>query len=178
MRSADRSCNGADGADLRGLVLVPVRVHRLSRGRLASADLPGQGDDDARRAAQVAQQEDALELCRLAEEFGATGVQPGDGVIDVVHGEHDAVQAQRAGRRSDCPAPAAAGAWYLVSSSLPWPSGIRLIAISLRMPSSPTVRSAQTPSTGPLPSSSMPSSPKNVTAASRSSTTIARLAIR
>jgi hypothetical protein len=55
---------------------VPVRVHRLSRGRLASADLPGQGDDDARRAAQVAQQ-DALELCHLAEEFGATDVQPG-----------------------------------------------------------------------------------------------------
>jgi hypothetical protein len=76
-----RSCNGADGADLRGFVLAPVRVGPRSRGRLASADLLGQGDDDARRAAKVAQQEDALELRYLAEDFGAAGAQPGDGVV-------------------------------------------------------------------------------------------------
>jgi hypothetical protein len=29
-------------------------------------------------------------------------------------------------------APAAAGVWYLVSSSLLWPSGVRIIAMSLR----------------------------------------------
>jgi hypothetical protein len=75
------------------------------------------------------------------------------------------------------PALAAAGAWYLVSSSLLWPSGVHIIVISLRMPSSPTVRSAQGPSTCPLPSSSMPSSVKNA-AASRSSTTMATLSIR
>src|SRR5450755_5158061 len=65
-------------------------------------------------------------------------------------------------------APDAAGVRYLVSSSLLWPSGVRIIAMSLRTPSSPTVRSAQRPSTCPLPSSSMPSSVKNATAASRS----------
>jgi len=41
------------------------------RGRLASADLFGQGDDDARGAAEVAEPEDALVLRHLAEEFGA-----------------------------------------------------------------------------------------------------------
>jgi len=35
----------------------------------------------------------------LAEQFGAVGAQPGDGVVDVVDSEHDAMQAQRIGRR-------------------------------------------------------------------------------
>src|SRR6516162_6142891 len=74
--------------------------------------------------------------------------------------------------------PAAAGVRYLVSSSLLWPSGVRIIAMSLRTPSSPTVRSAHRPATCHLPSSSMPSSVKNATAASRSSTTMATLSIR
>jgi hypothetical protein len=65
-------------------------------------------------------------------------------------------------------APAAAGARYLVSSSLLWPSGVRIVAMSLRTPSSPTVRSAQRPSTCALPSSSMPSSVKNATTATLS----------
>jgi hypothetical protein len=52
-----------------------------SCGRLASADLLGQGDDDARGAAKVAEQEDALELRYIAEDFGAVGAQPGDGVV-------------------------------------------------------------------------------------------------
>jgi hypothetical protein len=38
---------------------------------MASADLLGQGNDDARGAAEVAEQEDALVLGYLAEEFGA-----------------------------------------------------------------------------------------------------------
>ncbi len=68
-----RHCNGADGANLQGFVLAPIRVRPLSRSRLASADLFGQGDDDARGAAEVTEQEDALVLCHLAEEFGAMG---------------------------------------------------------------------------------------------------------
>src|SRR5467141_3246131 len=76
----------------------------LSRSRLASADLFGQGDDDARGAAEVTEQEDALVLCHLAEEFGAVGAQAGDGVMDVVDREHDAMQAQRVGRRVLWPA--------------------------------------------------------------------------
>src|SRR5215472_1745600 len=75
-------------------------------------------------------------------------------------------------------APTATGVWYSVSSSLLWPSGVRIIAMSLRTPSSPTVRSAQRPSICALPSSSMPSSVKNATAASRSSTTMPTLSIR
>jgi hypothetical protein len=39
--------------------------------KLASADLFGQGDDDARGAAEVAEPEDALVLRHLAKEFGA-----------------------------------------------------------------------------------------------------------
>src|SRR4051812_23326897 len=54
------------------------------RGRSVSADLLGQGDDDARGAAQVAQQEDVLVLGHLAEELSAVGAQPGDGVMDVI----------------------------------------------------------------------------------------------
>src|SRR6266849_4372703 len=78
---------------------APVRVRPLSRSRLASADLFGKGDDDARGAAEVTEQEDALVLRHLAEEFGAVGAQAGDGVMDVVDSEHDAMQAQRVGRR-------------------------------------------------------------------------------
>jgi hypothetical protein len=62
-------------------VLAPVRVRPSSRGRLASADLLGHGYDDARGAAMVAEQEDALELRYLAEDFGAVGAQPGNGVV-------------------------------------------------------------------------------------------------
>src|SRR5271155_1921400 len=78
--------------------MSPVCARR-PRSRLGSADLFGQGDDDARGAAEVAEQEDALVLCHLAEEFGAVGAQAGDGVMDVVDSEHDAMQAQRVGRR-------------------------------------------------------------------------------
>src|SRR5438132_5946128 len=73
-------------------------MHRPAR-RLASADLFGQGDDDARGAAEVAEPEDALVLRNIAEEFGAVGAQAGDGVVDVVDGEHNAMEAQRVGRR-------------------------------------------------------------------------------
>lgn len=45
-------------------------------------------------AAEVAEPEDVLVLCYLAEEFGAVGVQAGDGVVDVIDGEHDTMQAQ------------------------------------------------------------------------------------
>jgi hypothetical protein len=50
-----------------------------------------------------------LVLRHLAEEFGAVGAQAGDGVIDVVDGEHDAMQAQRVGRRFSGSAPTHGG---------------------------------------------------------------------
>src|SRR6185437_5570723 len=63
------------------------------------ADLFGQGDDDARGAAEVAEPVAVLVLRHPAEEFGAVGAQAGDGVVDVVDSEHDTMQAQRVGRR-------------------------------------------------------------------------------
>jgi hypothetical protein len=113
-------------------------------------------------AVQVAEPVAVLLLRHLAEEFGAVGAQAGDGVVDVVDGEHDTMQAQSVGRRvrrsgadrRGAVAPIAAGLWYCVSSSLLWPSGVRIIAMTLRTPSSPTARSAQRPSICALPSRS------------------------
>lgn len=57
------------------------------------ADLFGQGDDDSRGAAEVAEPIAVLVLRHLAEEVGAVGAQAGDGVVDVVDGKHDTMQA-------------------------------------------------------------------------------------
>src|SRR5580765_6308765 len=64
------------------------------------------------------------------------------------------------------------------SSILPWPSGIRIMAISTRWPRSPVTRPDQSPSIIARPSSSRPSSAKNETAASSDSTTMPTLSIR
>src|SRR6202011_3073257 len=58
-----------------------------------------------------------------------------------------------------------------VSSSRPWPSGVRIITMSTWTPSSPLTRSTHRPSTGASPSSVMPSVVKKAIAAARSSTT-------
>ena len=58
--------------------------------RHASAELLGQRDDDARWAADVAEPIAVLVLRHLADEFGAVGAQAGNGVLNVVDGEHDA----------------------------------------------------------------------------------------
>jgi hypothetical protein len=94
----------------------------------------------------------------LANEFGAVRTEPSKGVLDVVDGEHDAVKAQRLRRAISGLALIAFVVWYVDSSSRPGASAIRIIAISLRMSSSPTTLPAQLPSIGILPSSSMPSS--------------------
>src|SRR5215831_17440847 len=65
----------------------------------ASAELLGEGDDDARGTADVAEQVAVLVLAQLADELGAVGAQPGKDVPDVVDGEHDAPYAQRVRRR-------------------------------------------------------------------------------
>src|SRR5262245_8860626 len=72
----------------------------------------------------------------------------------------------------------AGGAWNLVSSTRPWPSGARIMVMSARTSLSPTVPSTQGPSPCVSPSSSIPSSAKNSFAASRSSTTMRTLSIR
>src|SRR5581483_12214225 len=64
-----------------------------------------------------------------------------------------------------------------ISSRL-WPSGVRIMAISTRMPRNPVTPSAHSPSIGARPSGSRPSSVKNAMAASMSSTTMPTLSIR
>lgn len=71
--TADQGCSGqrkSNEARVRERSNTPITVPQ----RLASADLFGQGDDDARGAAEVAEQEDVLVLCHLAEEFGAVQI--------------------------------------------------------------------------------------------------------
>ena len=63
------------------------RVAPASEPRVASADLFGQGDDDARGAAEMAEPEDALELRHLAKETstirqGAGGSAPSSHQLD------------------------------------------------------------------------------------------------
>ena len=62
------------------------------------------------------------------------------------------------------------GAWKLISSRRPLPSGVSTIALSVRTPSSPTTRSTQPPSTCHSPCGLSPSSTKNAVAAATSST--------
>src|SRR5690349_9320199 len=85
------------------MVISPVVVLVSSGGSQAaatgpSADLLGQGDDDAFGATEVAEPVAVLVLRHLAHEFGAVGAQPGDDVVDVVDREHDAANAQRVRR--------------------------------------------------------------------------------
>jgi len=72
--------------------LGPAVSHRHARSWRLALPQTSQGSQDDRRA--------------------------GYGVMDVVDSEHDAMQAQRVGGGFSGPAPSAAGAWYLVSSSL------------------------------------------------------------
>jgi hypothetical protein len=73
-----------------------------------------------------------LVLLQLAGEFGVVGVQTGNDVLDAVDGEHDATYAQRVCRRVSGSALTAAGVRNFVSSGRPWPSGVRIIAMSAR----------------------------------------------
>ena len=59
-----------------------------------SAEFLGQRDDDAFGAAEVAEQKDVLVPHHLADELGAMGSQSGDGVLDIVDGEHEATDSQ------------------------------------------------------------------------------------
>src|SRR3954454_1573655 len=67
--------------------------------RPPSAQLLCQPDDDALRATQEAQPVAVLVLRELADECCTVAAQAGNGVVDVVDGEHDAAYAQRVRRR-------------------------------------------------------------------------------
>ena len=66
--------------------------------RQPSAELLGQGDDDAVRVAEVTEPVAVPVLSQLADELGAMGVQAGEHILNVVAVEHDATYAQRARR--------------------------------------------------------------------------------
>src|SRR4051812_34228306 len=91
-----RTVPDAFAAELR-LDLSP-RV-RSALDRRGSAELLGQSDDDALRAAQEAEPVAVLVLRHLADEFATVAAQAGDDVVDVVDGEHDAAYAERVRRR-------------------------------------------------------------------------------
>src|ERR1700704_984804 len=55
----------------------------------ASGEFLGQRDDDARRAAHVAESVLVLVLGHLTDEFGAMGAQTSDRVVDAGDGKHD-----------------------------------------------------------------------------------------
>src|SRR2546421_8775345 len=65
-----------------------------------SAELLGQPDDDALRAAHEAEPVNVLVLRDLAHEFGTVAAQAGDDVVDIVDHEHDAAHAPRVRRRA------------------------------------------------------------------------------
>src|SRR4029077_16818644 len=64
----------------------------------ASEEFLGQRDDDARRAAHVAESVLVLVLGHLADEFGAVSAQASDSIVDTFDCKHDAAQAQRVRR--------------------------------------------------------------------------------
>src|SRR5262249_57510483 len=64
----------------------------------ASAELFGECDDDALRAADVAEPIAVLVLRHLSNELRALGVQAGKDVLNVVDSEHDVTYAKRVRR--------------------------------------------------------------------------------
>ena len=149
----------------------------VARGTV-SAELLGQPDDDALRATQEAEPVHVLVLRDLADELAAVAARRAttssmSSTANMMRRMPSALAGASSGS-----ALTAGGVWNLVSSTRPWPSGVRIIVMSARTSVSPTVLSTQGPSTWVSPSSSMPSSAKNALAASRSSTTMRTLSIR
>jgi hypothetical protein len=66
--------------------------------RAASADLLGERDEDALRATDITEPIAVLVLHQLAYQFGTVGAEPGNDIVDVFDGKHDATYAQRVRR--------------------------------------------------------------------------------
>src|SRR5258708_451252 len=100
LRDGDRvfltySTTGRANEPVNGsLGLLDMTPYGRPRAGAASAELVGQGDDDALGAADVAEQVFVLVLHHVADEFSAVGAQAGKDVLDVVDGEHDAPYAK------------------------------------------------------------------------------------
>jgi len=154
--------------------LSPCEYREASR----LADVLGQRDEDALRAADVTQAVLVLVLDHFANEFGAVGTTAGKDILDVVDGKLMRPMPSVFAGAVLASTRAAFGVWNFDSSSRLCRSGVRIIAMSARTPSRPTTRSTQLPSTVVSPSSSRPRARKKATAAARSSTTIPTLSIR
>jgi hypothetical protein len=99
-------------------------------GESESKEFLGQRDDDARRASHVAEPVLVFVLNHCADEFGAVGARAGHGVVD-------SSTANMIWRRPSVFVGAIAGSAAtscglrnFVSSTRPWPSGVRIIAMS------------------------------------------------
>ena len=64
----------------------------------ASADLLGQPDENALGASDVAEPIHVFVLDYLVDELRAVFAEPGERIVEVVHGEHDTQVAQRVHR--------------------------------------------------------------------------------
>ena len=154
----------------RAISQMPARIWAL-------ADLLGEPDENALGASDVAEPIHVFVLDDFVDELRAVLAEPGQGFIEVVHGEHDAEVAEGVDRSV-----AVIGNRRRREKArefdLPWPSGIRIIAVSTRWSRSPVTRPDQSPSIMARPSSSRPSSTKKEIAASSDSTTMPTLSIR
>jgi hypothetical protein len=72
----------------------PATRHVHGEARSALSELLRKPDDDALRAADVADPIRVLVLYHVANQFGAVGAQARDDVVDVIDGEHDAADAE------------------------------------------------------------------------------------
>src|SRR5207245_2611996 len=137
---------GSISGDFPELAQRRLLTPSLAAGPEPSADLLRQLVDEPLRAADVAEPVDVLVVLHLANELPAVGSQASEDGVDVVDCECEMADARGVRRRVRVAA-RADGAWNLISSSRPWPSGVSIIAYSTRTPSRPTTRSTQPPST-------------------------------
>ena len=154
-----------------------ARSHRCPSVSWALADLLGEPDENALGASDVAKPIHVFVLDDFVDELRAVLSEPGKGFIEVVHGEHDAEVAEGVDRGVAVIGDRS-GVRKRESSILPWPSGIRIMAVSTRWSRSPVTRPDQSPSIMARPSSSRPSAAKKEIAASSDSTTMPTLSIR
>jgi len=139
--------------------------------------LLSQPDENALRASDVAEPIHVFVVDHFVDELCAVLAESGQRIVEVVYREHDAEVAEGVYRR--VPVIGDRRRREKRDSSIPpWPSGIRIMAISTRCSRSPVTRPDQSPSIIARPSSSRPSSAKKEIAASSDSTTMPTLSIR
>ncbi len=130
----------------RGDAEVGAPYGRLARS-LGGEPL-GKLDDQPFRTADIAEPIAVLVIPDLADRVEALVPQAGDDRVVAVDLERD-VPAPSRFTGMGCAPWSSAGAWYLTSSSLPLPSGVRTNTSSARTPSSPLILSTTSPAHHP-----------------------------